>query len=89
MGPRVLVVEDSPTMRSFVATALEAAGIVDVTEASSGFAALQKVTAHNTHGSRKTTVLPGLLQQVKMTVMKWVKFCYNTQDSHYIYSFAI
>src|SRR5262249_44094756 len=41
MGPRVLVVEDSPTMRSFVATALEGAGIVDVTEAASGFAALQ------------------------------------------------
>ncbi len=41
MGPRVLVVEDSPTMRSFVATALEGAGIVDVAEASSGFAALQ------------------------------------------------
>jgi len=41
MGPRVLLVEDSPTMRSYVATALEGAGIVDVTEASSGFAALQ------------------------------------------------
>jgi two-component system chemotaxis response regulator CheY len=41
MGPRVLVVEDSPTMRSYVATALEAVGIVDVIEASSGFAALQ------------------------------------------------
>ncbi len=41
MGPRVLVVEDSPTMRSYVSAALEAAGIVDVTEASSGFAALR------------------------------------------------
>jgi two-component system chemotaxis response regulator CheY len=37
----VLLVEDSSTMRGFVATALEAAGITDVTQAPSGFAALQ------------------------------------------------
>jgi two-component system chemotaxis response regulator CheY len=41
----VLVVEDSPTMRTFVATALEEAGILDVTEAPSGFAALQALPA--------------------------------------------
>src|SRR5215471_16192616 len=38
---RVLLVEDSPTMRSFIATALEDVGVLDVTEAASGFAALQ------------------------------------------------
>jgi two-component system chemotaxis response regulator CheY len=38
---RVLLVEDSATMRSFVADTLEEAGIVDVTTAPSGFAALQ------------------------------------------------
>jgi two-component system chemotaxis response regulator CheY len=36
-----LLVEDSSTMRSFVATALERTGITDVTQVSSGFAALQ------------------------------------------------
>jgi two-component system, chemotaxis family, chemotaxis protein CheY len=41
VGLRVLVVEDSPTMRSFVATALEEVGIVDIIQAPSGFAALQ------------------------------------------------
>jgi two-component system, chemotaxis family, chemotaxis protein CheY len=41
VGPRVLLVEDSSTTRSFVATALEDAGIVDVTQVASGFAALQ------------------------------------------------
>jgi two-component system chemotaxis response regulator CheY len=41
VGLRVLVVEDSPTMRSFVATALEEVGIVDITQVPSGFAALQ------------------------------------------------
>jgi two-component system chemotaxis response regulator CheY len=41
----VLVVEDSPTMRTFVANALEEAGILDVTEAPSGFAALQALPA--------------------------------------------
>jgi two-component system, chemotaxis family, chemotaxis protein CheY len=40
-GPRVLLVEDSSTMRSFVVTALETAGIVDVIQVPSGFAALQ------------------------------------------------
>jgi two-component system chemotaxis response regulator CheY len=38
---RVLLVEDSPTMRSFVTAALEEAGVVDVTAAASGFGALQ------------------------------------------------
>jgi two-component system chemotaxis response regulator CheY len=41
VGLRVLLVEDSPTMRSFVATALEDAGDVELIEAASGFAALQ------------------------------------------------
>jgi two-component system chemotaxis response regulator CheY len=39
-APRVLVVEDSATMRSFVASALETIGILDVVEAASGFHAL-------------------------------------------------
>jgi two-component system chemotaxis response regulator CheY len=38
---RVLLVEDSPTMRSFVTAALEEAGVVDVIVAASGFGALQ------------------------------------------------
>jgi two-component system chemotaxis response regulator CheY len=40
-GPRVLLVEDSSTMRSFVVAVLESAGISDVTQVPSGFAALQ------------------------------------------------
>ncbi len=39
--PRVLVVEDSPTMRSFVTAALEADGGFDVVTASTGFEALK------------------------------------------------
>jgi two-component system chemotaxis response regulator CheY len=39
--PRILLVEDSPTMRAFVVTALEAAGLPDVVPVPSGFAALQ------------------------------------------------
>ncbi|HEY2747922.1 MAG TPA: response regulator [Polyangia bacterium] len=39
--PRVLVVEDSATMRGFVTAALEAAGPYAVTQAESGFAALK------------------------------------------------
>jgi two-component system chemotaxis response regulator CheY len=38
---RVLVVEDSATMRSFVTAALEHGGSFDVTEAASGFEALR------------------------------------------------
>jgi two-component system, chemotaxis family, chemotaxis protein CheY len=38
---RVLLVEDSSTMRSFVAATLETDGDWDVTQAESGFAALQ------------------------------------------------
>jgi two-component system chemotaxis response regulator CheY len=40
-APRVLLVEDSSTMRSFVVTTLETAGIGDVISVPSGFAALQ------------------------------------------------
>src|SRR5262245_1848948 len=39
--PRVLVVEDSATMRGFVTAALEAAGPFAVTQAESGFHALK------------------------------------------------
>jgi two-component system chemotaxis response regulator CheY len=39
--PRVLVVEDSATMRAFVSAALEAEGRFSVTTASSGFEALK------------------------------------------------
>ncbi len=39
--PRVLVVEDSATMRGFVTAALEAAGPYAVTQAESGFHALK------------------------------------------------
>ena len=38
---RVLVVEDSPAMRTFVRAALEEGGLADVTEASNGFEALR------------------------------------------------
>jgi two-component system, chemotaxis family, chemotaxis protein CheY len=41
LGHRVLLVEDSPTMRSFVAATLEGGGILDVTQVQSGFAALK------------------------------------------------
>jgi two-component system chemotaxis response regulator CheY len=40
-GPRVLVVEDSATTRAFVTAALEAAGIAEIIQVPSGFAALQ------------------------------------------------
>ena len=39
--PRVLVVEDSATMRTFVTAALEADGRFDVATASTGFEALK------------------------------------------------
>ncbi len=38
---RVLVVEDSPAMRTFVRAALEEGGLADVTEAANGFEALR------------------------------------------------
>jgi two-component system chemotaxis response regulator CheY len=38
---RVLVVEDSPAMRTFVRAALEEGGFADVTEAANGFEALR------------------------------------------------
>jgi two-component system chemotaxis response regulator CheY len=38
---RVLLVEDSPTMRSFVAATLEGDGTLEVTQVHSGFAALK------------------------------------------------
>lgn len=38
---RVLVVEDSPAMRTFVRAALEEGGLANVTEASNGFEALR------------------------------------------------
>lgn len=38
---RVLVVEDSPAMRTFVRAALEEDGLADVTEAANGFEALR------------------------------------------------
>ena len=41
MAHRILVVEDSTTMRSFVAAALEAEGDYDIVGASSGFDALK------------------------------------------------
>ena len=41
MSMRVLVVEDSPAMRTFVRAALEEGGLADVTEASNGFEALR------------------------------------------------
>jgi two-component system, chemotaxis family, chemotaxis protein CheY len=41
VAARVLLVEDSSSTRSFVAAALEDAGITEVTQAASGFAALQ------------------------------------------------
>ena len=44
---RVLVVEDSATMRSFVAAALEGTGRFEVTHAQSGFDALKKLPSGN------------------------------------------
>ena len=41
MAIRVLVVEDSPAMRTFVRVALEEGGLADVTEAGNGFEALR------------------------------------------------
>ncbi len=41
MTMRVLVVEDSPAMRTFVRAALEEGGLADVTEAANGFEALR------------------------------------------------
>ena len=41
MTQRVLLVEDSPTMRSFVAAALQAAGDYDLVEVPNGFEALK------------------------------------------------
>ena len=41
MPVRVLLVEDSPSTRSFIAGVLAGGGITDVTQVASGFAALQ------------------------------------------------
>lgn len=41
MAIRVLVVEDSPAMRTFVRATLEEGGLCDVTEAANGFEALR------------------------------------------------
>ena len=41
MAHRVLLVDDSPTMRSFVAATLESDGYCEVTQATSGFQALK------------------------------------------------
>lgn len=41
MPPRVLIVEDSPAMRTYLRTALEDGNFADVTEAANGFEALR------------------------------------------------
>ena len=41
MAKKILVVEDSQTMRSLITSTLEGLGDIDVTEAPSGFAALK------------------------------------------------
>src|SRR5512133_3661127 len=45
MGKRVLVVEDSPTMRQLIAFALKRLGGIELIEASDGVDALKKLTA--------------------------------------------
>jgi len=42
-GPRVLLVEDSSTMRSYVVTILESVGVGDIVQVPSGFAALKEL----------------------------------------------
>ena len=45
MPPKILIVEDSATMRSFIVSTLEDAGVFDIYESANGFEAL-KILPH-------------------------------------------